>query len=106
MTRSADKDLAADYPLERQAYRITVQAPGDKVYTRTVQVKPEANQDLIKQRIRRIAHEFGAEIAGRLRLNEAQAREMTIKVDQIPMEQYRQRDKTKPGKGRAGGLER
>ena len=106
LTRSADKDLAADYPVESQAYQITVQPLEGRAYTKFIVMKPEINQERLKKRISRMAHDFAAKAAGRLRLSEAQAKQMTIKVDQVPMEQYRQFEKSKPQKGRGRDFER
>jgi len=102
--RSADKDLATDYPLERQAYRIVVSTQGGKAHTKRVFLKPDVNQERLKKRIGGIAREFAARIVGRQKLTESQAQAMEIKVERLPMDQYRQHEKSRSEKGR--GLEK
>ena len=102
--RSADKDLATDYPLDRQVYRIVVSTPDGKTHTKRVFLKPDVNQERLKKRIGGIAREFAAKVAGRLKLTESQAQAMEIKVERLPMDQYQNHDKSQSEKGR--GLEK
>ena len=98
--RSADKDLATDYPLDRRAYRITVSTPDGKTHTKRVFLNPDINKERLKNRIGRIAREFAAEVAGRSKLSESQARAMGIKVERIATDRYRRIEKSRPEKGR------
>jgi hypothetical protein len=65
---------------------------------------PDINQERLKKRIGGIAREFAARIAGRLKLTESQAQAMEIKVERLPMDQYRNHEKRQSEKGR--GLEK
>lgn len=96
VSRPRDKELVADYPMERQAYKITVTPfTGAKGHTKFIEVKPQVNKKHLKQQVTRKAQAFAAQVANKARLRSDQAKDMVIKVERMPMDQYQQKQLSK-----------
>lgn len=104
MSRAADKDLTADYPMEKAAYKITVQLPGRSPNFKYITIDPQVNAANIKRALERSAREFVYERSTRAGLKPEQISQVKTKVEKISIEQYQGHQKTKEkpmGKGRS-----
>lgn len=89
LSRSADKDLAADYPMDSKAYRITVKLRDNSVpVDKYVVVEPQINKDAEKKELNRKAWGFAKQRANKAGLKADDMKNITIKLEQIPMEKY------------------
>jgi hypothetical protein len=92
LSRAADKDLAADYPMDSKAYRITVKLrenglPAEKY----VVVESQINKEAEKKELRRQAWGFAKQRAVSAGLTADEAQNIIIKLEQIPLEKYQER---------------
>jgi ATP-dependent exoDNAse (exonuclease V) alpha subunit len=96
LSRSADKDLAADYPMDAKAYKITVQLrEGSWPSQKYVRIEPHINKESEKQELTRQARAFAQQQALQMRLTAEEMKHISIKVKQIPIEKYQEMQKSK-----------
>jgi ATP-dependent exoDNAse (exonuclease V) alpha subunit len=90
-----DKELAADYPLQGRAYKITVTPfDGARSHTTFIKVDPHdialaaLDDEHLKRHVRRQARDYAEQVVFKAHLRADQIKRMTIKVEPVSMEQY------------------
>lgn len=109
LCRPADKDVAADYPLERKVYRISAKvASSGRTYVRTLVLEPQISEKNALKQLDRAAKDLAYKVCLRERI-ESPEKELTVSVDQMNHEQAQEHLKQMERaqqKGRGHELER
>ena len=96
VTRPRDKELAAGYPMESKAYKISVTLkPGAKPIEKYVLIDPQINKENERRELDRLARTFAQERATMAGINPEEVKNITIRVEVIPVEKNIEHDRSK-----------
>jgi 2-methylcitrate dehydratase PrpD len=106
MSRAADKDLAADYPMGTKAYKVTLHLKDhSRPKEKYLMVEPQINKEAEKQDLRRQTMAFANTEAKKDGMKPDELKGLNIKVEQVPLEMYQEKTRQKSIR-RVKGIER
>jgi hypothetical protein len=90
MSRSADKDLASDYPLQQNLYRISVRVDSiGKSYDRVISIEPQISKKAVRKQLDRAARDFAYDVTMKNKIKSPE-KDLTVKVEKFDDEQARE----------------